>query len=284
MFERTGHGGGIIKRKLFLSVLLLFGIALVFNANFASATNVTVDKTNPKVTAVNPANNSIVISNKATKVPIKVTFNENIKSGTNWIVLTSNGKVNPTSTSISGKTLKITPKNALAINTKYFLTIHSNSVKDTSGNGVSSYTYAFTLSQLSKSQMKDGLSRVQSFYSKNNRLPNTVSFGSTKISVTEFKKIIATQGLKISTHKSSGISLANVKTVTAYGWNSCSKGWFKTGGTWLDYCPFCHSYNCLEYNPKHTYEGEWTCSKCDADFCNCGRCKATGSNVYLIKA
>jgi hypothetical protein len=263
--------------------LLLFGIALVFNANFASAANVTADKTNPKITAVNPANNSIVVTNKATKVPIKVTFNENIKSGTKWIELTSNGKVNPIITSISGKTLKITPKNALAINTKYFLTIHSSSVKDTSGNGVSSHTYAFTLSQLSKSQMKDGLSRVQSFYSKNNRLPNTVSFGSTKISVATFKKIIATQGLKISTHKSSGVSLANVKTVSAYGWNSCG-GWYKTGGTWLDYCPLCHSYNCLKYNPKHTYEGEWTCSKCDADYCNCGRCKAGGSSVFLVKA
>jgi hypothetical protein len=283
LFERTGHGGGIIKRKLFLSVLLLFGIALVFNANFASATNVTDDKTNPKVTAVNPANNSIVLSKKPAKVPIKVTFNENIKSGTKNISLISNGKVNPISMSISGKTLKITPKYALATGVKYNLIIHSNSVQDTSGNGVTGYVYSFTVSKISKAQMKDGLKRVQSFYNKNNRLPTTVSFGSTKMSISEFQKTIATQGLKVSIHKSSAASLSNAKKISAYGWNSCG-GWYKTGGTWIDYCPFCHSYNSLIYNPKHTYEGEWTCSKCDADFCNCGRCKAGGSSVFLVKA
>lgn len=282
MFERTGHGGGIIKRKFFLSALLLVGIALVFNANFASATNVTDDKTNPKVTAVNPANNSIVVSKKATKLPIKVTFNENIKSGTKWIELKSNGKVNPITTSISGKTLKITPKYTLATNTKYYLIIHSNAVKDKSGNGVLMYTYSFTVSKLTKTEMKDGLKRVQTFYNKNNRLPNTVSFGSTKITINEFKKIIATQGLKVSTHSSQALS-KSTKTVSAYGWNSCG-GWYKTGGTWLDYCPFCHSTNCLKYNPKHTYEGEWTCTHCDADFCNFGRCKAGGSSVHLTKA
>ena len=282
MFERTGHGGGIIKRKFFLSVLLLVGIALVFNANFASATNVTDDKTNPKVTAIKPANNSIVVSKKATKLPIKFTFNENIKSGTKWIELKSNGKINPITTSIRGKTLKITPKYTLATNTKYHLIIHSNSVKDESGNGVLMYTYSFTVSKLTKTEMKDGLKRVQTFYNKNNRLPTTVSFGSTKITINEFKKIIATQGLKVSTHNSQAVS-KSTKTVSAYGWNSCG-GWYKTGGTWLDYCPFCHSYNCLKYNPKHTYEGEWTCAHCDADFCNCGRCKAGGSIVHLTKA
>jgi len=71
-------------------------------------------------------------------------------------------------------------------------------------------------------------------------------------------------------------------TVTAYGWNSCG-GWFKTGGTFANYCPFCGGHGCLRYNPKHTYEGEWTCSRCDADFCLCGRCKAGGSGVYLKK-
>ena len=284
MFGRTGHGGGIIKRKLFLSVLLLFGIALVLNVNFATATNVTVDKTKPKVTAVNPANNSIVLSNNTKKVSIKISFNEKIKSGSGKIELTSNGKVNPVKISINGNVLTITPKTALATGSKYSLVIHSNSVTDISGNGNSLLKYSFTVSPISKAQMKDGISRVQSFYKKNNRLPTTVSFGTKKIAIATFQKIIATQGLKINVHKSAAVGKSTAKTVTAYGWNSCSKGWYKTGGTFLDYCPFCHSYNCLKYNPKHTYEGEWTCSKCDADFCNCGRCKATGSHVYLIKA
>ncbi len=285
MFGRTGHGGGIIKRKLFFSVLLLFGIALVLNVNFASATNVTTDKAKPKITAVNPANNSIVLTSSSTKkVSIKVTFNEKIKSGNNQIELKSGGKVKPIKTSINGNILTITPKTALSTNSKYSLIIHTNSVKDSSGNGNTLVQYTFTVSPITKAQMKDGISRVQSFYNKNNRLPNTVSFGNKKIGINDFKKIIATQGLKITLHNSAAVSQSNAKTVTAYGWNSCSKGWFKTGGTFLNYCPLCHSYNCLVYNPKHTYEGEWTCSKCDADFCNCGRCKASGSQVYLTKA
>jgi len=74
----------------------------------------------------------------------------------------------------------------------------------------------------------------------------------------------------------------NKDTVTAYGWNSCG-GWYKTGGTFLNYCPLCKSHGTLSYNPKHVYEGEWTCRHCDADYCNCGRCKAGHSGVYLIK-
>lgn len=284
MFGRTGHGGGIIKRKLFLSVLLIFGVALVLNVNFASATNVTTDNAKPKVTAVNPANNSIVLSEKSKKVSINVNFNEKIKSGTGKVELSANGKSKPVTTTVKGNTLTITSKSALATSTKYNLLIHSSVVTDSSGNGNTILRYTFTVSPITKAQMKDGISRVQTFYKKNNRLPNTVSFGSKKLTITEFKKVIATQGLKISTLKSSAASKSNAKTISAYGWNSCSKGWYKTGGTWLDYCPFCHSYNCLKYNPKRTYEGEWTCSKCDADFCNCGRCKATGSHVYLIKA
>jgi hypothetical protein len=278
LFGRTGHGGGIIKRKLLLSVLLLFGLALVLNVNSASAANVTSDQIKPKVTAVDPANNTIILNSK----PIKVTYNEAIKSGTNYISLTNGGKVKGTKISISGKILTITPTTPLIKGATYKLLIHSGAVKDISGNNASLYSSSFTVSPISLTQMKDGISRVQNFYNTNNRLPSYVSFGTTKIPIQQFQKIIASQGLKITTHTTSAISKAG--TVSAYGWNSCSKGWYKTGGTFVNYCPFCHSYGCLAYNPKHTYEGEWTCKVCDSDFCNCGRCKATGSQVYLIKA
>lgn len=72
--------------------------------------------------------------------------------------------------------------------------------------------------------------------------------------------------------------------ISAKGWNSCSKGWYRTSGKFINYCPFCHHYNTLIWNPKHTSEGEWTCKHCDADFCICGKCKARGSGVYLRKA
>lgn len=280
LFGRTGHGGGIIKRKLLLSVLLLFGLALVLNVNSASAANVTTDHITPKVTAVNLASNSIILNSKH----IKVTFSEPIKAGTHLIELKNGNTVVSTKKTISGKTLTIIPTTALTTGVKYNLILQKNSVTNLSGNGVSTYSTSFTVSPISLAQMKDGLNRAQKFYNTNNRLPGYVSYGSKKIPIAQFQKIIATQGLKISTHSTSAISKTNAGTVTAYGWNSCSKGWFKTGGTFINYCPFCHSYRTLIYNPKHTYEGEWTCKKCDADFCNCGRCKATGSKVYLTTA
>jgi len=280
LFGRTGQGGGIIKRKLLLSVLVLFGLALVLNVNTASAANVTTDHITPKVTAVNPANNSIILNSKS----IKVTFSESIKAGTNWVELKKGNKLVSTKISISSKSLSITPTTALATGVKYKLILHQNSVKDLSGNGLSRYETSFTVSPITLAQMKDGLNRAQKFYNTNQRLPSYVSFGSKKILIAQFQQIIATQGLKITTHSSIIVGKNNAGTVTAYGWNSCSLGWFKTGGTFINYCPFCHSHGTLIYNPKHTYEGEWTCSKCDADFCLCGRCKASGSNIYLIKA
>jgi hypothetical protein len=282
LFGRTGHGGGIIKGKLLLSVLLLFGLVLVLNTS--SAANVTADHTKPTITSVNPGNSSII----SKSAPIKVTLSEQIKAGTQPIQLKNGKTVVSTKNSISGNTLNIIPTTPLETGVKYQLVLQSNSLKDLSGNGISGYSTSFTVAPLTLAQMKDGLKRAQNFYNTNNRLPNYVNFGTKKIVITEFQKIIATQGLKITTHKASAVSKSGTvvtsSTVTAYGWNSCSKGWFKTGGTFKNYCPFCHSYGTLVYNPKHTYEGEWTCTKCDSDFCLCGRCKASGSNVYLTPA
>ena len=61
-------------------------------------------------------------------------------------------------------------------------------------------------------------------------------------------------------------------------------GYFVPGGMyggesgyhyWENYCPLCHHYGCLEVNPKGTYEGEITCSACDADYDGC-----TGYDKY----
>lgn len=78
------------------------------------------------------------------------------------------------------------------------------------------------------------------------------------------------------------------KYVTATAKCSCgaSSGGYDTyhNGTFLNYCPNCHRYGTLTFNPKGTVEGEWTCSKCDSDYCAAdGRCKAGGSDVYLTR-
>jgi len=53
------------------------------------------------------------------------------------------------------------------------------------------------LQGLSVAQIKDGYKRAQKFYNENYRLPNYVSYGTKKIPIATFQKILATQNLKI---------------------------------------------------------------------------------------
>ena len=211
------RGGGIINRKLLFSVLLLLGLALVLNVNTAAA-NVS-NNAAPKVTSVNPVNNAIV-----SKSPIiKVNFNEPIKAGTQSITLkNSAGKVIKTKNSISSKTLLIKPS-ALTSGVKYNLILNTGSVKDYAGNGNSKYSTSFTVSPITLAQMKDGLSRAQKFYNSNYRLPKYVSYGSKKISIATFQKIISTQGLKIKTISVNGVSAGQSRPVYITSDNIISK-------------------------------------------------------------
>ena len=68
---------------------------------------------------------------------------------------------------------------------------------------------------LTVAQLKDGTSRVQSFYNKNGRLPKYVTFGTRKIIMSTFQKNIATQGLKINTKKVNGLTVAQLKDGTS---------------------------------------------------------------------
>jgi hypothetical protein len=73
-------------------------------------------------------------------------------------------------------------------------------------------------------------------------------------------------------------------TITATGMNSASGGYYKCTGTFYNYCPICHHWEVMEWNPKHTAEGEWTCAHCGADFSINGHCKAYHSKYWLVKA
>ena len=54
-------------------------------------------------------------------------------------------------------------------------------------------------------------------------------------------------------------------------------------GCFENYCPKCHSYGTLTFNPKGTPEGEWTCTKCGCDYCAAdGKEKMPGSSIFLI--
>ncbi len=87
----------------------------------------------PTITSIDPKNSATKVAANKT---IKVTFNENIKKGSNWIELkNSKGKAITFTTSINGKVLTIKPKNKLA-EAKYTLCIHTGSVTDLAGNPV----------------------------------------------------------------------------------------------------------------------------------------------------
>jgi len=198
------YGGDRIKRKLLLSVLLLFGLALIINVSTSAAADPT-DNTNPTVVAVDPANHAVVQKTK----DVKVSFSEPITTGSNSINLkTSKGKLISTKNTISGNKVTVTPTTKLATG-KYNLLLNAGSVKDLSGNINAAFSSSFTVSPITVAQMKDGISRAQKFYAKQGRLPKSVSYGSKKITMVEFQKIIATQGLLIKKPKVTVSALSN---------------------------------------------------------------------------
>ena len=200
-------------------MLLLFGLALFLNVSTSAAASTNASTT--KVTSVDPANHAIIQKSQN----IKITFNKTIKAGNNWSELRTNtGKKVATKNVSSGKQLILTPTSTLAMG-KYVIIIHSGSVQDLTGNNSKYFTSSFTVSPITLAQMKNGIVRTQKFYSANGRLPNTVSFGSSKMSITTFQKIIATQGLKITKPKVvvAGSSLAQImKAASKYKYSSAA--------------------------------------------------------------
>jgi hypothetical protein len=88
----------------------------------------------PTVTKTDPVNNKNVHTATPWKT-IVITFNENISLGTGWIVLeNSKGASIPTKMAISGNILTLNPINDLIYGQIYGVVIHSCSVKDKSGN------------------------------------------------------------------------------------------------------------------------------------------------------
>ena len=201
-------------------MLLLFGLALILNVSTSAAatiTNGTALHTGPKVVTANPANNSIITKSQT----IKIKYNSTIQARSPWIELKNGKTVISTKYYINGSTLCINPTVTLTTGIRYTLIIHTNSISDLTGNGNSIYTSSFTLSPITLAQMKDGQNRVQAFFNNNQRLPNYVSYGSTKISIAQFQQIIATQGLKINTKITNpNASLASImKGASKYGYS-----------------------------------------------------------------
>jgi len=73
-------------------------------------------------------------------------------------------------------------------------------------------------------------------------------------------------------------------TITAKPSASKSLPYIWSTHTWVNYCPNCHHYNTLTVNPKGTYEGELTCSRCDSDYCGVTGKEKGYRGTYLTKA
>lgn len=193
LFSTSEHGGGIIKRKIYLSAVLLFSLILVLNVSAISATSTnqtSISTTGKSLETVGVATSA---SNFTTTSIAKKTSNTNINK-------VANTTTNPSST-----------KNMAA------------------GAPV-------TVNGLTVAQLKDGISRAQAFYTKNGRLPNYINYGTRKISISTFKKNIATQDLKINTTKpvttkintssvsalakslTAGLTTTNSKAVKIFNW------------------------------------------------------------------
>ena len=103
------------------------------------------DTTKPKVIKTNPANNRYSFTT-APGQTIIVTFSEKVTLGTGWVVLVnSKGAVIPFKLSISGNTLSINPYTDLTNGMVYGVLIHTNSIKDLSGNSVVPYVFRFAV-------------------------------------------------------------------------------------------------------------------------------------------
>lgn len=109
------------------------------SANAYTVVNIR-DTVPPAVAKIDPANGAI---NIPTNKVIKVTFNEQIKAGTMWIVLKDGkGVTDPIKVSIYGNVLTVTPTSLLN-KTQHTLYLHTGSITDMSGNNIKSYSSTF---------------------------------------------------------------------------------------------------------------------------------------------
>ena len=168
VFRTSELGGGRIKRKIYLSAVLLFSLALVLNVSASSAASV-----NP--TQINASDKSLASVGVATNI-------SNYSS--------TNVKTNITTTSI-----------------KKIDNTTSNVTNHAAGAPV-------IVNGLTIAQLKDGISRAESFYKKYHRLPTYINYGTRKIPIATFQKNIASQGLKINTITVKTVSI-NTSSVSA---------------------------------------------------------------------
>jgi transglutaminase-like putative cysteine protease len=184
---------------MFFSVLLLIGLAVVLNVNFSSATTVNQTNINNSTHTINNSTVSNTVtstaSNKTVKTNSVSNSTKNLASGEPIIV---NGL---TVTQLKDGISRVQTfyyknsrlPNYVSYGTRKVLIATFQKNVATAG-----LTINLSVNGLTVAQLKDGISRVQTFYSKNGRLPNYVSYGTRKVLIATFQNNIATAGLKLS--------------------------------------------------------------------------------------
>ncbi len=148
---------GLKTSKIILFALVIVGMVLIFSNGMGDVSAVSVNDTHkPTISAVDPANNAVSVS---TAKVVKISFNEAVKKGNMWIEFkNSKGKAVQFTSNLTGKTLYIKPKSQLAHLTSYTLVLHSGSVKDLAGNGLTLYSTKFTTIKPIKTYSANGVS------------------------------------------------------------------------------------------------------------------------------
>ena len=182
------------KKLLMITTVFIF----VFVMCGAASAVIVVDK--PNVTSVDPVNNSVNVSpNKV----IKVTFNEDVKAGTNWIELkNSSGTTIPITKTISGNTLTINHSNPLKIGTKYTISLHTGSITDLSGISLNAYVFSF---------ITDGTPPTVTSSDPTN---NTVNVAQNKVIKVTFSEPVKWGNWWIELKNSSGAVIPITKSIT----------------------------------------------------------------------
>ena len=177
---------------------MLFGLILVLNVSASSAAS-----TNQ--TSINASDKNLGTLSAA-----------NFKSNVKTTIVSKN------------TTISNTTKVATQVTNK---TTSTNSTKNIAAGSPT------TVNGLTNTQLKDGISRAQSFYIKYGRLPHYISYGTKQIPISTFQQNIKSVGLKISTTKTplttkidtrsvsalaksltAGLTTTNSKTVKIFNW------------------------------------------------------------------
>ncbi len=192
-FETLGHGGGKIKRKSIMAVLLLCAIALPFSAGTAFATT---NITNENSSQINTSTSHNLVN----------ATNQNSKQ-TNNTEKTSSQQVKTTETNnTQAKNVTQTPTTT---------TVNSSS-KNIAAGSASASTTTTTQVSFTSTQINNAASSVKTFIETNNRLPSYVTISNHQVTMPQLLQLMVQNLLNYNKGLNTPVTLKTVTTPTNY--------------------------------------------------------------------